>query len=152
MCAILNNKKMKINTKTKRIMKSKILMLLMMITLITFSCSSDDDEGTTTQTKATITVLDENGDVVNGMSVYAYKENTWITIGDDPLFSDKTVSTGGNGKAVFNIDDIHMIFATSDQENVHFSVHYTLSGVDKTKVTSITFSKEDEKTATLTLN
>ena len=125
--------------------------MLLMITLLTFSCSSDDDEGTT-QTKATITVLDENGDAVNGMSVYAYKEDTWTTIGDNPSFSDKTVSTDSNGKAVFNIDDIHMIFAINDQANVHFSAHYTLDGIDKTKVTSITFSKEDEKTGTLTLN
>ena len=121
-----------------------------MVTLMIASCSKDEEEKQTT--KATITVKDASGDAVNGMSVYAYKENTWTTIGDDPLFADKTVSTDNSGNAVFIIDDFHMIFDIDTQENIHFSVHYNLGGVDKIKTTSITFSEEDQKSATLNLN
>ena len=140
---------MKTIIKTRKIMKSKLIMLLVM-TLMIVSCSKDEEEKQTT--KATITVKDASGDAVNGMSVYAYTENTWTTIGDDPFFADKTVSTDSNGKAVFIIDDFHMIFAVDTQENIHFSAHYNLGGVDKIKTTSITFSEEDQKSATLNLN
>jgi len=132
-------------------MKSKLLMLLM-ISVMLVSCKKDEEETPQKQTTAEITVLSATNEAVDGVSVYAYKENTWTIIGDNPVFSDKTVATDASGKAMFLVDDIHMIFSMDTQANLHFSVHYNIGGVDKTKTTAITFVQGDQKSASIKLD
>lgn len=129
-------------------MKNLLLSLTLLISFFITSCSSDDD---VSQTKATITVEDIANQPVPEMIVYAYTNDTWNVIGDDPLFADKTVSSNQNGKAVF-ILDMPTLFATETQETIHFSVHYILGDIEKTKNTSLTFERGQQKSTTIILN
>lgn len=129
-------------------MKNLLLSLTLLISFFISSCSSDDD---VSQTKATITVEDIANQPVPEVIVYAYTNDTWNVIGDNPLFADKTVSSDQNGKAVF-ILDMPTLFEVETQETIHFSVHYTLDAMDKTKNTSLTFERGQQKSRTIILD
>ncbi|SHG63377.1 hypothetical protein SAMN05444372_10840 [Flavobacterium micromati] len=117
------------------------------------SCSKDDDESTDSKTNAKITVTDANGPV-SGMVVYVYDQSTWGVIGDEPNFANGQVSTDKQGIATFSNLEYTNIFneINNNQNNMRFSAHYSLKGVKKTKVITITFNKGESKTGALLLN
>ena len=134
----------------KSILKS-VLALTLVLSLN--SCSKDDDAATTAMTNAKITVTDANGRV-SGMVVYVYDETTWEVIGDDPIFAEGQASTDEQGIATFSNLEYPTTFndINNNQNTMRFSAHYSLNGVEKTKVTAITFTKGESKTGTLLLN
>ncbi len=130
----------------------KILFLFLTLGLIT-ACSSDDSSSDNA-TSATINLKDASGNPLPNVVVYAYSEVTWEMMGDEPFFSDFQASSDSQGKAVFESIDSETIFhdINNYQNTFRFSAHYTLGGVEKTKVVAITFKKGNNKTETLTLN
>ena len=131
----------------------KILFLFLTLGILS-ACSKDDDSSDNTTTSATITLKDANGNPVSNVVVYAYEEDNWDMNGDAPFFADYQASSNSEGKAVFaNIfSDVNFNDINNFQNTFRFSAHYTLSGVDKTKVVAITFNKGDNKSETLILN
>ncbi|ELV7526166.1 hypothetical protein QMU91_002391 [Flavobacterium psychrophilum] len=130
--------------------------ILTLITIFTISCSKDDDEKKveTPITKATIILKKTNGDFVPGIVVYAYDQSKWQVTGDNPTFADGQASSDANGNAVFsNIEYTNSFNDLNNNQNTfRFSAHYSLNGVNKTKVTSITFTKGEQKTQNVILD
>ena len=134
-------------------MKKMFTLFLLIGTLI--ACSSDDDSGSTdTVTSLELTLEDPNGDPVSGIVVYAYDENTWSVIGDDPQFADFQASSDSNGVATFSnlTTDLNFSELNNFMQTFRFSAHYTINGNDTNKVTAITFNRGDDKTQTITLD
>lgn len=131
----------------------KLLSLFLIIGMIT-SCSSDDDSGKDEITSAKIILNDANGQPVSGIVVYAYDEDTWEIIGDDPQFADFQAASNNAGEAVFTNLTSSTTFSELNNfsHTFRFSAHYSLGGVDKMKVKAITFSLGDDKTDHLILD
>ena len=131
--------------------------LLVVVTIFSISCSKDDDEKQTVEstiTKATLVLKKTNGDFVPGIVVYAYDQDTWQVMGDNTNFADGQASSDANGNAVFSNIEYPTSFndVNNNQNTFRFSAHYSLNGVDKTKVTAITFKKGEQKTQTVLLD
>jgi hypothetical protein len=138
-------------------MKSNFLRtsILSLITIFTISCSKDDEKKVETPiTKATLVLKATNGSFVSGITVYAYDQSTWETIGDNPTFADGQVASDSNGNAVFSNIEYPNSFTdlNNNQNNFRFSAHYVLNGTSKKKVTTITFNKGEQKTQEVILN
>lgn len=131
----------------------KILFLFLSFAVLT-ACSSDDSSSSTSKTKAVITLKYSNGAVVPNVVVYAYNQTNWEMSGDEIFFSDFEASSDSEGMATFdNIFTDTSFHEINNYTNTYrFSAHYTLNGVDKTKVVAITFKKGDSKTETIILN
>lgn len=133
--------------------KIKLILMLLIASAILISCTKEDgDEIITNATTANITILDVNNEVAAGILVYAYTNDTWTIVGDKPHFAEETEMTDNTGTAFFLLDDIPNIFVFDSQEIIHFSVHYTLNGLEKTNYTSMTFSEGDDKSATIIMD
>lgn len=130
----------------------KILFLFAFIGILS-ACSSDDNS-TAKVTKATLALKDASGQSVSGITVYAYDQDTWEVIGDNPLFAEGQAASDANGNAIFNNIEYANSFndINNNQNTFRFSAHYTLGGTAKTKVTAITFTKGEQKTESVTLN
>lgn len=134
-------------------MKKMFTLFLLIGTLI--ACSSDDDSGSDdTVTSLALTLEDPNGDPVSGIVVYAYDEDTWSVIGDDPQFADFQASSDANGIATFSnlTTDLNFTELNNFTQTFRFSAYYTINGNDTNKVTSISFNRGDDKTQTVTLD
>jgi hypothetical protein len=141
------------NFKNKNFAKIKLLLMLLITNTILISCTKEDnDEIITNATTANITVLDVNNEVAAGIQVYAYTNDTWTIVGDKPHFAEETEMTDNRGSAFFLLDNIPNIFVFDSQEIIHFSVHYTLNGLEKTNYTSMTFSEGYDKSATIIMD
>ena len=116
-----------------------------------FSCSKNGDSPTT---KATILLTTSSGKPASGITVYAFDQDKWSIIGDDPLFADGSAASDTSGKAIFtNIEYTNVFNAINNNQNTfRFSAHYSIGGVNKTKVSAVTFVKGDQKTISLQLN
>ena len=140
-------------------MKLKFLkpLVIAFITVFTVSCSKDENNSSSTQntiTKATIVLKKTNGEVVTGISVYAYEQQTWQIMGDDPAFADGQAASDATGSAIFSNIEYPTTFTSlnNNQNNFRFSAHYSLNGVNKTKVTATTFNKGQQKIETVILD
>lgn len=131
-------------------MKKALFAFAAFTTIAALSCKKSD---TTTSTKATITVNSAKGPV-SGMTVYAYTEETWSVIGDNPQFAEGQATSNASGIATFNNLEYPTAFNSinNNQNNFRFSVHYTLNNTDKTKYISITVAKGSSVTGTILLN
>lgn len=128
-------------------------LFLLIGTLI--ACSSDDDSGSNdTVTSIELTLEDTNGDPVSGIVVYAYDEDTWSVIGDDPQFADFQASSDSNGVATFSnlTTDLNFSELNNFTQTFRFSAYYTINGNETNKVTAISFNRGDDKTQTVTLD
>jgi len=134
-------------------MKKIFTLFLIIGTLI--ACSSDDDSGSAdTVTSIELTLEDPNGNPVSGIVVYAYDEDTWSVIGDDPQFADFQASSDTNGIATFSnlTTDLNFSELNNFTQTFRFSAYYTINGNDTNKVTAISFNRGDDKTQTITLD
>lgn len=134
-------------------MKKMFTLFLLIGTLI--ACSSDDDSGSNdTITSLELTLEDTNGDPVSGIVVYAYDEDTWSVIGDDPQFADFQASSDSNGVATFSnlTTDLNFTELNNFTQTFRFSTYYTINGNDINKVTAISFNRGDDKTQIVTLD
>ena len=134
-------------------MKKMFTLFLLIGTLI--ACSSDDDSGSNdTVTSIELTLEDTNGDPVSGIVVYAYDEDTWSVIGDDPQFADFQASSDSNGVATFSnlTTDLNFSELNNFTQTFRFSAYYTINGNETNKVTAISFNRGDDKTQTVTLD
>ncbi|MDO4880426.1 MAG: hypothetical protein Q3983_04030 [Capnocytophaga sp.] len=133
----------------KRIFFYSVMLLLSVVA--TISCSKDDDEKATS---ATIQLVDISGNAIKGISVYAYDEDTWKVIGDDPLHADFQVVSNDAGNATFtNLDSGTQFTSLNNETNTFtFSAHYSVNSISKKKTISITLKKGDNKTEKLVLN
>ena len=115
---------------------------------------SNDDSTSSSKTKATIVLTDASGTAVPNVVVYAYTEDTWEVIGDNPLFADFQVASDSEGNAIFNdiFSDGSFNSINNNTNTFRFSVRYTLNGNNKTKFVAVTFKKGDTKTQALILN
>lgn len=128
-------------------MKKFGVILFVLVSVGLFSCSKDNDK-----TLASITLVDQSGNKVSGIPVYAYTSDTWDLFGDDTFFADKSVVSNAEGIAEIELDDIIALFAFDNQETIYFSAHYSLNNVEKQKFVALTFKEFDEKSATITLD
>jgi hypothetical protein len=129
--------------------------ILAFVTILTISCSKDEEPKPETPiTKATIILKKTNGDFVSNITVYAYDQDTWQTIGDNPTFADGQATSDTSGNAVFGNIEYPTTFndINNNQNTFRFSAHYVLNGVNKKKVTAITFTKGEQKSLTVTLD
>lgn len=137
-------------------MKLNFLKFTFFLLLIVFffSCSKEEENPELPITKATIVLKSLTGAPVNAVIVYAYNQNTFETQGDKKAFANGQVASDGNGNAVFaNLEYINTFSDLNNNQNVfRFSAHYNLNGVDKQKVTAITFIKGEQKTQTVFLD
>ena len=135
-------------------MKKAILLLAITMSIAFISCSKKDDSTTTSVTKATIVLTTSAGKPASGITVYAFDQDKWTVIGDDPLFANGSAASDSSGKAIFSNIEYSNVFTTinNNQNTFRFSAHYTISGVNKTKVTAVTFTKGEQKTVNLQLN
>lgn len=133
-------------------MKTNLLKLTILFILFSFSCSSDDDKGSVT--KATIEIKNTSNQPVSNITVYAYTQETWMVIGDDPFFADGQATSDNQGKAIFSNLEYPTAFnaINNNQNNFRFSAYYVLNNVNKTKMISINFNKGDNKTGTIILD
>ncbi|MCD8401302.1 hypothetical protein G1K66_12375 [Tenacibaculum finnmarkense] len=133
-------------------MKKFLLLILTIGTLI--SCSSNEDDNLQKKTSAKITLQNSNGEIKSGITIYAYDESTWETIGDKSQFADFQVASGNDGVATFTnlTTDLTFNELSNFTQTYRFSVHYNLNGTDKTKVKAITFNLGDDKSDTIILN
>ena len=145
---------MQIDNYTHNNYMKKLIFLFLSFAVLS-ACSSDDDSTSdNSKTKATITLKNSSGDAVPNIVVYAYEQDTWEVIGDQPLFADFQASSDSQGIATFanitsqtNFNDIN-----NNTNTFRFSAHYTLNGASKKKVIAITFKKGDTKSETIILN
>jgi len=136
----------------KRIINLLLIGSIVSSVILT-GCKKDEDENTSTgDTTATITVYDNSNATVSGQVVYTYDQSTWDAHGDEPLVADKKVATNSDGKAKIVLDDITNLFAFESQETLHFSVHYTVNGIETTKNTALTFTKGSSRSASLKMD
>lgn len=134
-------------------MKKMFTLFLLIGTLI--ACSSDDDSGSNdTVTSLELTLEDTNGNPVSGIVVYAYDQNTWSVIGDNPQFADFQASSDSNGVATFSnlTTDLNFTELNNFTQTFRFSAYYTINGNNTNKVTAISFNRGDDKTQTITLD
>jgi hypothetical protein len=131
--------------------------ILVLITIFSISCSKDEKE--TTQTVATITkctliLKKTNGEVVPGVTVYAYSQGKWDAFGDNSNFADGQVASDATGTVAFSNIEYTATFTegNNNQNNFRFSAYYSVNGVNRKKVTTITFNKGDQKTQTVILD
>jgi len=131
----------------------KFLFLFLSFAVLT-ACSSDDSSSTNSTTKAVIILKSTTGTTVSNVVVYAYDETTWEIIGEQTQFADFQASSDSEGKATFNniFSDTGFNQINNFTNTFRFSAHYTLNGINKTKVVAITYQKGDSKTETITLN
>ena len=129
------------------------LFLFLSFAVLT-ACSSDDSSSTNSTTKAVLILKSTTGTPVSNVVVYAYDEINWELIGDETQFADFQASSDSEGKATFNNIFTNTTFYEINNftNTFRFSAHYTLNGVDKTKVVAITFKKGESKAETITLN
>ncbi len=134
--------------------KIKHVLLLLVTIAIFSSCSSDDDNSQDKVTSAKITIKNSSGDTVSGIVVYAYDEQTWSVIGDDPFFADFQAASGNDGVATFSnlTSDLAFNELNNFSHTFRFSAHYNLNGTDKTKVKAITFNLGDDKSDTIIID
>ncbi len=130
-----------------------LLKTALALTLFLSLSSCSKDEVPATVTNAKIMVIDSNGPV-SGMVVYVYDETTWNVIGDDILFAKGQAVTDAIGQAIFPNVEYTTAFndINNNQNTMRFSAHYTKDGVEKTKVTAISFTKGESKTGTILLD
>jgi hypothetical protein len=129
--------------------------LFAFLTVLVISCSKDDDnEVEKSITSASLILKKSNGDLVAGISVYAYDQDIWQLIGDNTNFANGQSASDANGNAAFSNLEYPTIFndINNNQHTFRFSAHYSLNGVNKKKVTTITFQKGDQKTQNITLD
>jgi hypothetical protein len=129
--------------------------LFALLTILTISCSKDDDnEVQKPITSVNLILKKSNGDLVPGIIVYAYDQDTWQVMGDNPNFSNGQAASDTNGNATFANLEYPTIFndINNNQNTFRFSAQYSLNGVSKKKVTTITFQKGDQKTQNVTLD
>ena len=140
-------------------MKSNYLkMLILGLVFVTFSCSKDKEAEVVKPvvqiTKATLVLKKTTGEVVSGITVYAYEQSKWQVTGDNPTFASGQASSDASGNAIFSNLEYTNTFTdlNNNQNNIRFSAYYTLNGVNKKKVTAITFNKGDQKTQNIILD
>lgn len=105
------------------------------------------------KTSAKITLQNSNGEIKPRITIYAYDERTWETIGDNPQFANFQVASGNDGIATFtNLTTDFFNKLSNFTQTYRFSVHYNLNGTDVTKVKAITFNLGDDKSGTIILN
>lgn len=133
-----------------KFMMRAILMLAIGTVMFT-SCTKDEDKR---NTNATIVLLDRQGRPVKGIVVYAYTEDTWMVMGDNPFFADGQASSNANGEAIFSNIEYPTCFngINNYQNTFRFSAHYTHNLLPKIKVIAVTFNKGDSKKETIILN
>ena len=131
----------------------KLFILILTLGLLT-SCSTDDSNSDNEITKASIHILNSNNEPLKGITVYAFNENTWSTIGNDPRFANFEASSDENGIATFSNLNSDIVFndLTNYTQNYRFTVHYDQDGEDKSKMIAITFEKGDTKSDKIILN
>ena len=142
--------------KTTQIYIMKKLLLLFLVTsssLIT-SCSNDDDAKEQTTTQATLLLRTAQQEPVDGIIVYAYDEDTWQLLGDDPMFAVGQAASNSEGEAIFESLDYPTVFndINNFQNTFRFSAHYQINGNPTTKVKAITISQGDDITETIILD
>jgi len=143
------------NIKTRQMKNLKTILIAIVSLAILTSCSSDDDSSSSDDiTTAEITLNNSNGEPVSGITVYAYSEETWSVIGDDPLFADFQSTSESDGVASFSnlTSDLTFNEINNFTHTFRFSAHYTLNGTDKIKVKAITFDLGDDKSDTIILD
>ena len=86
--------------------------------------------------------------------MYVYDEDKWEMMGDSPNMATGQAASDENGVARFSNLEYPTVFnqINNNQNTMRFSAHYSLNGVNKTKVKAITFSKGDSKSTTLYLD
>ena len=131
--------------------------ILLLVTIFTISCSKDEEKKTevvATITKATLVLKGTNGTPVSGITVYAYDQDTWQAFGDNSTFADGQAASDANGNAVFANIEYNNTFTdlNNNQNNFRFSAYYSVNGVNKRKVTTITFNKGEQKTQSVILD
>ena len=132
-------------------------MLILGFVFVTFSCSKDKEEEVKLVapiTKATLVLKKTTGEVVSGITVYAYEQSKWQVTGDNPTFASGQAASDASGNAVFANLEYTNTFTdlNNNQNNFRFSAYYTLNGVSKKKVTTITFNKGEQKTQNVILD
>lgn len=128
-------------------MKKNLFILLAIISIAITSCSKEEK-----QTKAIITLNNQNLTPAAGITVYAYTSTIWNLYGDDAFFANKTVVSNSNGNSEFILDEIINLFAFDNQETLYFSAHYSLNGVEKEKFIALTFEKFETQKGTIILD
>lgn len=136
-------------------MKHTILLLIIAVfTLV--SCSKEDEQKDidNRKTSAIIELEDKSGDPISNIVVYAYDEDTWKVIGDDPLFASFESASDDSGVATFaNVESpVYFNELSNYTHTFRFSAHYSINGTNKVEVISITFNKGDHKTGKLILD
>ena len=132
-------------------------MLILGLVIVIFSCSKDKEEEVKPVapiTKATLVLKKTTGEVVSGITVYAYEQSKWQVTGDNPTFASGQTASDSNGNAVFSNLEYTNTFTdlNNNQNNFRFSAYYILNGVSKKKVTTITFNKGEQKTQNVILD
>ena len=132
-------------------------MLILGLVIVTFSCSKDKEEEVKPVapiTKATLVLKKTTGEAVSGITVYAYEQSKWQVTGDNPTFASGQAASDASGNAVFANLEYTNTFTdlNNNQNNFRFSAYYTLNGVSKKKVTTITFNKGEQKTQNVILD
>jgi len=134
---------------------NELNLLALAVVLAFSSCKKDEKDEPTpkTVTNAKITLNSANGPV-EGITVYVYDEDKWEIMGDSPNMATGQAASDENGVARFSNLEYPTVFnqINNNQNTMRFSAHYSLNGVNKTKVKAITFSKGDSKSSSLYLD
>lgn len=135
-------------------MKRTILVFALLLGLAISSCSNEGDSQSQSITNATIIIYDASGALAPGITVYAYDKEAWDLSGDNTFYANGQAVSDANGIVLFsNIEYLNTFNALNNNQNTfHFSAHYSVGGVSKTKVLTQVFIKSQQRTLPLTLN
>jgi hypothetical protein len=133
-------------------LKFSIISISLVALFCFSSCTKDKEEET--KTSATIILKDKNNRVVSGIEVYAYDQSKWTVVGDEPNLATFQSASNDDGIALF--DNIYnpVYFSTLNNftNTFRFSAHYSLNGVNKTKVKAVSFKMGESRTETIILD
>jgi hypothetical protein len=130
----------------------KISFLSLLTVVFLTSCSKDKEDENTTS--ATIILKDSNNRAVSGIEVYAYDQSKWTVVGDEPNLATFQSASDDDGIAIFNnlYNPIYFSEINNYTNTFRFSAHYSLNGVNKTKVKAVSFKMGESKTETIILD
>ncbi|MBO7596956.1 MAG: hypothetical protein J6T70_07930 [Bacteroidales bacterium] len=129
-----------------------MLLTLMCAMTIFVSCGDDDDDFTNDNAKAYVNItVQSGGKPQSGITVYMFDSQTAKAIGFSTLHSRKSVATGSDGVARFELGDMDLDII--DSQTTLYFVTFTKDGTGKEyqNQAAITIKKGETKSATINI-
>ena len=129
-----------------------MLTALIMLSVSFVSCGDDDDDFTNDNAKAYVNItVQSGGKPQSGITVYMFDSQTAKAIGFSTLHSRKSVATGSDGVARFELGDMDLDII--DSQTTLYFVTFTkdAAGKEYQNQAAITIKKGETKSATINI-